>query len=175
MWNGSKFVVLRLGPKEAIKNGTTLFTPNYGSPIEVQEVVRDLGVQMDFRFDFRDQRAAAAAKANAKAGWVLRTFNSRGIPLMRTLWRTLVQPHQDYASQLWAPVGLRRDIKLHEEPLRSFTKRMAGLRLLALLGTALFEWSLIYRETERTVPYNLRLENTYWESAKLWNQAGGEE
>ena len=47
---------------------------------------------------------------------------------MRTLWRSVVQPQQDYASQLWAPVGLRGDLQLQEAPLRAFTKRARGLR-----------------------------------------------
>ena len=49
---------------------------------------------------------------------------------MRTLWRTLIQPHQDYGSQLWSPVGLVGDLKLQEAPLRAFTKRVAGLSAL---------------------------------------------
>ena len=46
---------------------------------------------------------------------------------MRTLWRSVVQPHQDYASQLWAPVGLRGDIHLQEAPLRAFSKCVRGM------------------------------------------------
>ena len=114
-WN--KFVVLRLGPRKNLKDDTTLFTPNLEFPIDPQDTVKDLGVLMDSNLDFRAQRAAAAAKTKAKAGWVLRTFQSCEPTLMRTLWRTVVQPHQDYASQLWAPVGLREDIRLQEEPL----------------------------------------------------------
>ena len=68
-----------------------------------------------------------SAKTASKAAWVLRTFQGRQLPLMRTLWRTLVQPHQDYASQLWAPVGLQGDLQLQEAPLRAFTRRVRGL------------------------------------------------
>ena len=68
-----------------------------------------------------------AAKTAAKAAWALRTFQSRALPLMRTLWRAVIQPHQDYASQLWAPVGLRGDLRLQEAPLRAFSKRVRGL------------------------------------------------
>ena len=85
---------------------------------------------MDSKADFRPQRQAVTAKTSAKAAWVLRTFQGRGLPLMRTLWRTLVQPHQDYASQLWAPVGLVGDLQLQEAPLRAFTRRVRGLSTL---------------------------------------------
>ena len=47
---------------------------------------------------------------------------------MRTLWCTLVRPHQDYASQLWAPVASLPAIRDQESPLRAFTKRVAGFR-----------------------------------------------
>ena len=127
-WNGAKFVLLRLGAKEELKDNTMVFTPNHESPIEPVEVARDLGIKMDAGLTFKAQRASAAAKARSMAGWALRTFRSREPSLMRTLWRTLVQPHQDYASQLWAPVGRRGDIGVQEAPLRAFTKRVRGLR-----------------------------------------------
>ena len=47
---------------------------------------------------------------------------------MRTLWRSLIQPHQDYASQLWSPANLLGDIQMQEAPLHSFTKRVRGFR-----------------------------------------------
>ena len=47
---------------------------------------------------------------------------------MRTLWCTLVRPHQDYASQLWAPVASLPAIRDQEAPLRAYTKRVAGLK-----------------------------------------------
>ena len=83
----------------------------------MKEFTKDLGVLIDDKADFRPQRWAVAAKTASKAAWVLRTFQGRHLPLMRTLWRTLVQPHQDYASQLWAPVGLQGDLQLQEAPL----------------------------------------------------------
>ena len=87
----------------------------------------NLGILIDSREDFRPQRAAVVAKTSAKAAWVLRTFRGRSLPLMRTLWRTIIQPHQDYGSQLWSPVGLHGDLTLQEAPLWAFSKRVAGL------------------------------------------------
>ena len=117
-WNGSKFVLVRMGPLSTIKEETILFTPGLGEPILEQETTKDLGVLIDSKGDFRPQRVAVAAKTAAKAAWALRTFRSRAPALMRTLWRAVIQPHQDYASQLWAPVGLRGDIRLLEPLLR---------------------------------------------------------
>ena len=129
-WNGTKFVALRLGPLKEITEDTMIFTPGHGDPIKEDDHTKDLGVLIDNNADFRPQRRAVAAKTAAKAAWVLRTFQRRDLPLMRTLWRTLIQPHQDYGSQLWSPVGLTGDFQLQETPLRAFTKRVAGLEKL---------------------------------------------
>ena len=39
----------------------------------------------------------------------------------------VIQPHQDYASQLWSPADQLGDIQIQEAPLRAFTKRVWGL------------------------------------------------
>jgi hypothetical protein len=106
------------------------FTPDCGDPIEEMDQVKDLGVIMDRLGTFGPQRAKANAKAKQKAGWILRTFRSRDLHTMRTLWNTLVRPHQDYCSQLWSPVGLAGDILEQEAPLRAFTRRIRGFSLL---------------------------------------------
>ena len=129
-WNGSKFVAVRIGPLSDITENTMIFTPEVGEPITVKDHTKDLGVLIDSNADFCPQRRAVAAKTSAKAALVLRTFQGRSLPLMRTLWRTVVQPHQDYASQLWAPVGLQGDLQLQEAPLRAFTRRVRGLSTL---------------------------------------------
>jgi hypothetical protein len=129
-WNGSKFQSLRMGYDQSLRDESLLFTPNYEDPIEEMEVVKDLGVLMDRLGTFGPQRAKANAKAKQKAGWLLRTFKSRDLFTMRTLWNTLVRPHQDYCSQLWSPVGLIGDLSEQEAPLRSFTRRIRGFSSL---------------------------------------------
>ena len=57
--------------------------------------------------------------------WKLQTFSSRDPTLMRTLWRSLCQPHQDYCGQLWAPTGTLYEIEAQEGPLREFTRKMS--------------------------------------------------
>ena len=69
----------------------------------------------------------AVAKAKNKAGWILRTFKTRSVELMRTLWNSLVQPHLDYGSVLWSPSDVKKHLKFCESPLRSFTKKAWGL------------------------------------------------
>ena len=117
MWNGAKFVAIRMGPKTEIREETQLFTPGFEDPIAVKDSTRDLGVIIDSNMDFRPQRLAVAKKVRAKTAWALRTFRSRAPEIMRTLWRSVVQPHQDYASQLWSPADLQGDIAIQESPL----------------------------------------------------------
>ena len=80
--------------------------------------------------DFRLQRARVVSKTSQKAGWVLRTFLSRDIPTLRTLWKATVQPHCDYASQLWHPALVASHILELEAPLWALTRRMNGIQRL---------------------------------------------
>ena len=95
---------------------------------------RDLGIIVDNRANIRPQQAVVVKKVKAKTAWMLRTFRSRDLKLMRSLWVTLVRPHQDYGSQLWAPVSSLMEIRAQEAPLRAFTKRITGLRLKTKFG-----------------------------------------
>jgi hypothetical protein len=50
---------------------------------------------------------------------------------MKTLWSSLIRPHQDYCSQLWSPVGLAGELLRQESPLRAYTKRIRGFSALS--------------------------------------------
>ena len=127
MWNHTKFQALRMGPNRTLIQDTTLFSPGYEDPIEEQEATKDLGILVDCEATFNAHRAAVVAKTARKAAWVLRTFRTRDMGLLRTLWKSLVRPHQDYGSQLWSPVGAPGALMAQEGPQRAFTKRMGGL------------------------------------------------
>jgi len=45
---------------------------------------------------------------------------------MRQLWRSLIQPIQDNASLVWAPVCAKGELQAQEGPLRNFTRRTSG-------------------------------------------------
>ena len=90
-----------MGAIPSLIQDSLLFTPNMEDPIEVVEEAKDLGVIIDHQMSFKAQRAKAQSKASQKAGWVLRTFSTRALGPLRTLWKALVQPHLDYSSQLW--------------------------------------------------------------------------
>ena len=125
-FNASKFQLLRLGQNEDLKINTISFSNGMQEILEPVEVVKDLGVQMDANADFNIQREMAVLKTKRKAGWVLRTFACRDQAFMTTLWKTLVQPQQDYCSQLWSPVDLPGPLREQEEPLKAFSKKIKG-------------------------------------------------
>ena len=127
-WNSGKFQALRLGSNNTLKEETLLFTDSMAQVIEPTEEVKDLGVLFASDATFKNQRRSAVRKTSNKTSWVLRTFRTRAPGPMRTLWRSLCQPHQDYASQLWSPVDSPGELAAQEAPLRSFTRRIVGLR-----------------------------------------------
>lgn len=68
-------------------------------------------------------------KARNKADWVLRTLKCRNIEIIRKLWRTLIQPHLDYACLIWSPVGEFGELKQMESVLRDYTKKCSEVRI----------------------------------------------
>ena len=121
-WNDGKFQVLRLGKNEDLKDETYLFSPDYKEVIERKEAVKDLGVMVDQNLDFGVQRRKALSKAWRKLGWISRTFSTRSIPFLKTIWTSLVQPHMDYGSIMTAPVSQKGEKLAAEGPLRSLTR-----------------------------------------------------
>ena len=106
------------------------FNPGYNEPIEEFDCVRDLGVLIDADGSFLSHRLMVQKKTMIKCSWILRTFRSRDPDLLKTLWRSLAQPIQDYASQVWSPVGRSGEIAWQEKPLRLLTRRMTGMKKL---------------------------------------------
>ena len=60
---------------------------------------------------------------------VLRTFCTRSEHFMKTIFKSLIQPHIDYCSQLWMPQQGQKFEKL-ERVLKSWTSRIPEVRNL---------------------------------------------
>ena len=73
--------------------------------------------------DFLDHIEKVCSKTSQKSGWILRTFSCRSTHFMKLMWKTLVQGHIDYASQLYQPL---QSVKLTriENLFKTFTKRI---------------------------------------------------
>ena len=126
--HGDKFECLRYGPNEEIRTSAQ-YTSNTGAIISEKEHVRDLGVAMDRKGDFTGHIANIVAEAKKQCSWIFRTFNTREITPMLTLWKSLVQSKLEYCSQLWCPLKTG-DIQALEMTQRSFIRKLSGMNQL---------------------------------------------
>ena len=126
-FNGKKFQVVRYGPNEELKNNTEYFSGVYDEIIERFNSVRDLGVQLSDDASFNEQIEKVVKKARQKSGWVFRTFYCRRPDFLKQIFKSLVQPHIDYCSQLWMPLEGANMEKV-EKVLRDFSRRVPGIR-----------------------------------------------
>ena len=101
------------------------------SAIELKENLRDLGVRLSSNLSFALQVEKAVSSASQMVGWGLRTFRGRSSFLLLTLFKSLVQPHLDYCSQLWSPTSQELINKI-EQVQKSLVSRIAGPRLQGL-------------------------------------------
>ena len=124
-FNSDKFECLRFWPNSSA-------TPDYNykgpdsKPIEVKSDLRDLGVQLSSDLTFKLHIKKTVAGVSKLAGWGLRTFRRRSKGVMKTLWKSLVQPKIDYCSQLWSPDD-QNSINRLESVQRHFTSKVNGL------------------------------------------------
>ena len=62
-------------------------------------------------------------KVRQKSGWILRTFRNRQTWFLKLMWKTLVQPHVDYCSQLYFP-HLNSEMQKIENLQQTYTKKI---------------------------------------------------
>ena len=86
-------------------------------PIQKVEAAKDLGVMIDHNMDFRTHRNKVIIKTKNKCNWVLRTFKSRCLKLLISVWKSC-QPHQDYCGPLWSPVGTLYEMRTMEKIIK---------------------------------------------------------
>ena len=124
-FNSNKFELLRYGKNQHIKESTSYYSPNE-TTIEQTQCVKDLGIQMNVTLSFTDHIHTMCSKFRQKCGWIMRTFHTRDIHTMKTLWCSIVQPHIDYCSQLWTP-HRTGDIQKIESLFRSFSHQIKSI------------------------------------------------
>ena len=101
LFNGNKFEILRYGNNTDLKNSTAYFTPDYEDVIEEKDTLRDLGIMITNDGKFSSHVEHVCSKVKQKSGWITRTFQCRKTWFMKFMWKTLVQCHIDYCSQLY--------------------------------------------------------------------------
>ena len=106
-FNGNKFQLLRYGTNDDLKNNTVYFTGHMEEVIEQFSSIRDLGVIMADDGEFDQHIEKVVKKVPQKIGWILRTFYTRRTDILKQLWKSLLQCHIDYCSQLYMPGTVR--------------------------------------------------------------------
>ena len=129
VFNGKKFELLRYGKDEDLKNSTSYLTPEAEDLIEVKECLRDLGIKMSDDAKFSEHINHVSSKVRQKCGWILRTFSCRKTFLMKFLWKTLVQGHIDYCSQLYFP-NQSKELEMLEDLQKNFSKKIPEIHHL---------------------------------------------
>ena len=66
-WHDLKFQVLRIGNSDLIEE-TEIFTPGYAELITRKQYIKGLGILVDRKVTYNDQKQKAVSKTNQKAG-----------------------------------------------------------------------------------------------------------
>ena len=124
-FNADKFECLRFWARPGEAPDYKYLAPDKAE-IEVKPHLRDLGVEISSDFTFNVHITKTVTSASRLAGWALRTFRRRGVGLMKTLWKCMIQPKLDYCSQLWSPHD-QQSINSIEAVQRHFLSRVTGM------------------------------------------------
>ena len=137
-----------------------IYTAQDGTSIATKEYVRDLGVTLSGDGTFSMHIINITKKARGQAGWILRTFKTREILPMLTLFRSLVLPLLEYCCQLWSPWKVGDKQRL-EGVQRFFTSKIPAVNHLDYWGRlqALHLYSLERRRERYTVIYIYKILN----------------
>lgn len=95
-----------------------------GKKITQVKTVKDLGLHIAEDLTFTYHIHKVIKKGKQMAGWILRTFKGRTLPVMKTLLKQLVVPCVEYCSILWDPQNQALINRL-ESVQKNFTSRIA--------------------------------------------------
>ena len=119
--NGDKFEHMRVGNNLGYEKH--IYQDPTGKSIIEKDHIKDLGVIISNNLKWKKHIDMVVSKTRTMSGWVLRTFSTREIYPMITLWNSLVRPNLDYCSPLWSPRPKNyKEIDQIEQTQRSFTK-----------------------------------------------------
>lgn len=98
-----------------------------GIQLDSTEVERDLGVHIDPLLKFRQQAAAAVAKATQVLAVIRRSFALIDEMTLPLLFKSLVRPHLEYGNLVWGPFN-REDQQAVERVQRRATRLVASIQ-----------------------------------------------
>ena len=125
--HGDKFEHLHYSCRQRQYTDIPAYTSSSGSIItEKPSVEKDLGVIMSNNGTFKKHIEEVVREARSQAAWALRTFSTRDIIPMTTLFKVLAQYKLDYCSQLWSPTA-KGEINALEMVQRSFLRKIKNV------------------------------------------------
>ena len=95
--------------------------------IEQVKVETDLGVIFDEKLLFREHISKKSAIANRNLGLIFKSFTYLNKEMFMCLYKALVRPHLEYATQVWAPMYKKDSVTL-ENTQRSATRMVNSLK-----------------------------------------------
>ena len=130
-------------------------------PLGESRMEKDLGVLVDDGLSNGMQCQAAANKANRILACIKKGINSRDKAIILPLYKTLVQPHLDYAVQFRAAV-LRKDVLEMERVQRRATNLKKGLEDISYEERFTSTELIISGEETLKRAYDFNLQIPYW-------------
>ena len=92
---------------------------DYRSTIKRVESEKDLGVFIDEKLNFREHITKKVNIANKNLGKILRSFTYMDKEMLLNLYKSMVRPHIEYASQVWSPQYKKRQKNFRKCPKKS--------------------------------------------------------
>ena len=91
------------------------------SRTEIQRVTseKDLGVIIDEKLKFREHIVQKVNTANRNLGIIFRTFTHMDKEMFLNLYKSIVRPHLEYATQIWSPQYKKNKIMLENVQRRA--------------------------------------------------------
>ena len=83
-----------------------------GTPLVMSDTVKYLGVTIDKRLSWKYHIESVCSKCSSALGLLKKVMSSLPTSLRKQLYQTLVQPHLDYCSVVWAECSLQDAKKL---------------------------------------------------------------
>ena len=100
-----------------------------GEEITRSSEEKDLGINIDDKLKFQSHISIQVKKANQKLGLIRRSFTYMDTEMFLTLFKSLVRPHLEYGSNVWAVIYKKEAISL-ENVQRRATRLIPELRHL---------------------------------------------
>jgi len=120
-FNTTKCKVVHIGTK----NPNHQYTMDE-NPLQSSQGEKDLGVTINQDLSFDTHIANAVKKANQILGMIWRTYDDKSMKNILQLYKSLVRPHLEYATQVWRPYK-QTQINLIEKVQRRATRMIRGL------------------------------------------------